>query len=73
MAQSFLRRAIQRGAFPKRMRRKKYFQEAVLFFGIESQAKGKNVPLFIRRSVPSDFLPWWPKGHEAPRYKKRKP
>lgn len=70
MAQSFLRRAIQRGAVPKRMRRKKYFQEAVLFFGIESQAKGKNVPLFIRRSVPSDFLPWWPKGHEAPRYKR---
>ena len=71
MAQSFLRRAIQRGAIPKRMRRKKYFQEGVLFFGIESQAKGKNVPLFIRRSVPSDFLPWWPKGHEAPRYKRK--
>jgi poly(A) polymerase len=71
MAQSFLKRAIQRGAIPKRMRRKKYLQEAVLFFGIESQAKGEKVPFFIRRSVPSDFLPWWPKGHEAPRYKRK--
>jgi poly(A) polymerase len=71
MAQPFLRRAIQWGAIPKRMRRKKYFQEAVLFFGIESQAKGKKVPLFIRRSVPSDLLPWWPKGYEAPRYRRK--
>jgi poly(A) polymerase len=71
-AQSFLRRAIQQGAIPKRMRRKKYFQEAVLFFGIESQAKGKKVPLFIRRSVHSDLLPWWPKGYETP-HDKRKP
>jgi hypothetical protein len=71
MAQSFLGRAIQRGAIPKRMRRKKYFQEAILFFGIESQAKGEKIPLFFRRSVPSDFLPWWPKGYEAPRYKRK--
>ena len=62
MAQPFLRRAIKRGAIPKRMRRKKYLQEAVLFLGIEAQAKGEKVPLFIRRSAPSDFLPWWPKG-----------
>ena len=61
MAQSNLGKAIQRGVVPKRMRMKKYFQEAVLFFGIEAQAKGGKVPPFLRHAVPYDFLPWWPK------------
>jgi poly(A) polymerase len=65
MAQPFLRRAIQRGAIPKRMRRKKYLQEAVLFFGIEAQARGEKVPPFIRHAVPSDLLPWWLKRDET--------
>ena len=61
MAQSILGKAIQRGVVPERMRIKKYFQEAVLFLGIEAEAKGEKVPPFLRRSVPYDFLPWWPK------------
>jgi poly(A) polymerase len=66
-AQPFLRKAINRGAIPRRMRKKKYFQDAVLFFGIEAQAKAKKVPSFLRHAVSSDLLPWWPKGYEAPR------
>jgi poly(A) polymerase len=62
MAQSYLRKAIQRGGIPRRMRMKKYFQEGVLLFGIEAQAQGKKVPFFLRSAVPSGLLPWWPKG-----------
>jgi hypothetical protein len=47
---------------PKRLRLKKYFLEAVLFFGIEAQAKNEKVPHLLRNAVPSDLLPWWPKG-----------
>jgi len=65
MAQPFLQRAIRRGAIPKRMRRKKYFQEAILFFGIEAHARGEKVSPFIRYAVPSDLLPWWPKRDET--------
>ena len=61
MAQSNLGKAIQRGVVPKRMRMKKYFREAVLFFGIEAHVKGEEVPYVIRNAVPSDLLPWWPK------------
>jgi hypothetical protein len=42
------------------MRMKKYFQEAVLLFGIEAEAKGERVPRLLRNSVPSQLLPWWP-------------
>jgi poly(A) polymerase len=59
-AQSYLRKAVQRGAIPRRMRMKKYFQEAVLLFGIEAEAKGERVPRLLRNSVPSQLLPWWP-------------
>jgi hypothetical protein len=34
---------------------KKYFKEAVLFFGIEAEATGRKVPVMIRRTVPSDL------------------
>ncbi len=61
MAQSNLRYSIQREVVPKRFRTKKYFKEAVLFFGIEAEAAGRKIPQVIRRAVPSDFLPWWPK------------
>lgn len=60
-AQSNLRYFIQKGVVPKRLRTKKYFKEAVLFFGIEAEATGKKMPQLIRRAVPSDLLPWWPK------------
>ncbi len=61
MAQSNLRYSIQREVVPKRFRTKKYFKEAILFFGIEAEATGKKIPQVIRRTVPSDLLPWWPK------------
>jgi len=62
MAQSTLKKAIQRPVIPKRLRMKKYFQEAVLLFGIEAQTKGERVPRLLRNAVPPDLLPWWPKG-----------
>lgn len=61
VAQSYLRKAINRGMISKRMRMKKYFQEAVLLFGLKAQAKGEKVPRMIQNTVPSDLLPWWPK------------
>jgi len=62
IAQSNLKKSIHRGVIPKRLRFKKYFLEAVLFFGIEAQAKNERVPRLLRNAVPSDLLPWWPKG-----------
>ena len=61
MAQSNLKKAIQKGVISKRLRMKKYFKEAVLLFGIEAQAKGEKVPRILQNAVPSDLLPWWPK------------
>lgn len=61
IAQTALKKAIDRGMIPKRLRMKKYFQEAVLLFGIKAQAKGEKIPRVIRNAVPSDLLPWWPK------------
>jgi poly(A) polymerase len=61
MAQSNLKKAIQKGVIPKRLRMKKYFKEAVLLFGIEAQAKVEKVPRILKNAVPSDLLPWWPK------------
>ena len=61
MAQSIIKKAIQKGVIPKRLRMKKYFKEAVLLFGIEAQAKREKAPRILRNAVPSDLLPWWPK------------
>ena len=61
IAQPVLKKSIDRGMLPKRLRTKKYFQEAVLLLGITSQAKGERVPRIIRNAVPSDLLPWWPR------------
>jgi poly(A) polymerase len=61
MAQSNLKKSIQKRVIPKRLRLKKYFKEAVLLFGIEAQAKGERVPRILQNAVPPDFLPWWPK------------
>jgi len=61
MAQSNLKKLIQMGVVPKKLRMKKYFKEAVLLFGIEAQAKGEKVPCILQNSVSSDLLPWWPK------------
>lgn len=67
IAQSYLNKAIQRGVVPKRMRMKKYFQEAVLLFGLEAQAKGEKVPRIIQNAAPSGLLPWWPKEFKRKR------
>jgi poly(A) polymerase len=61
MAQSNLKKAIQKGVIPKKLRMKKYFKEAVLLFGIEAQAKGEKVPRILRNAVLPVLLPWWPK------------
>jgi hypothetical protein len=61
MAQSNLKKSIQKGVILKRLGMKKYFKEAVLLFGIEAQAKGEEVPRILQNAVPPDFLPWWPK------------
>ena len=44
IAQSALKKSIDRGVIPKRLKTKKYLREAVLFFGIESEAKGEKGP-----------------------------
>jgi hypothetical protein len=72
VAQSYLRKAINRGMIPKRMRMKKYFQEAVLLFGLKAQAKGEKVPRMIQNTVPSDLLPWWPRESKRRRGRFRK-
>ena len=64
--QPSLERATQRGGIPKRLRMKKYFREAVLFYGILAEAKRERVPPLLRNAVPWDLLPWWP-----PKPKKR--
>ena len=61
IAQANLQKFLRYGVIPKRMRMKRYFQEAVLYFGITAQAKGERVPGLFRHAVPPDFLPWWPK------------
>ncbi len=60
-AQPYLKKSIQKGMIPKRLRTKKYFKEAVLLFGIEAQAKGQKTPRILQNAVPSNLLPWWEK------------
>jgi len=59
MAQSNLKKAIEKGVIFKKLRMKKYFKEAILLFGIEAQARGEKVPRIIQNAAPSDLLPWW--------------
>ena len=68
MAQSNLKKSIQKGVIPKRLRMKKYFKEAVLLFGIEAQANGEKVPRILQNAVPSGLLPWWQKGFKRRRH-----
>jgi poly(A) polymerase len=72
IAQSYIRNAVLRGMIPRRLRTKKYFEEAVLLYGIEAEAQGQKVPALLRRTVPSDLLPWWPKEFRKPRPRHRK-
>jgi poly(A) polymerase len=70
--QPILMRAIQRGGILRRLRAKKYFNEAVLYLGIEAEAKGERVPGVLRHALPSDFLPWWPRDHRRRRPRHRR-
>ncbi len=72
MAQSNLRKSIQTGVIPKRLRMKKYFKHAVLLFGIEAQAKGEKVPRILQNAVSSNLLPWWPKESGRRRQARRR-
>ncbi len=61
VAQSNIKRSLQKGVISKKLRMKRYFKEAVLLFGIEAQAKGEKIPRILQNAVPPDLLPWWPK------------
>lgn len=73
IAQPILMKAIQRGGILRRLRTKKYFNEAVLYLGIEAEARGDRVPAVLRHAVPADFLPWWPRDQKRrhPRHRHR--
>ena len=60
-AQLNLKKSIQKGVIPNRLRMKKYFREAVLLLGLEAQAKGKKIPRILQNAVPFERLPWWPR------------
>ena len=61
VAQSNIKKSIQRGVIFKKLRMKKYFKEAILLFSIVAQANGENIPRILRNVIPSDLLPWWPR------------
>jgi poly(A) polymerase len=61
LAQSNIKKSIQRGVIFKKLRMKKHFKEAVFLFGIEAQAKGEKTPRILQKAVPSHLLPWGPK------------
>jgi len=61
VAQSNIKRSLQKGVVSKKLRMKRYFKEAVLLFGIEAQAKGEKVPRILQNAAPPDLLPWWSK------------
>jgi poly(A) polymerase len=44
IAQWILGKAARRGFIPKRIKTKKYFQDAALVFGIKARAKGEKIP-----------------------------
>jgi poly(A) polymerase len=73
MAQTNLRRSVETGGIPRRLKMKKYFKDAVFLFGIGAQVKGEIVPRLLRSTVSPDALPWWPKEirrrHERKRWR----
>jgi poly(A) polymerase len=52
IAQSILRKSVQRGFIPKKLRLKKYIREAILLFVIEARAKGETAPPLLQRQLP---------------------
>ena len=72
VAQSNIKRSLQKGVIPRKLRMKRYFKEAVLLFGIEAQAKGEKMPRILQNAAPPDLLPWWPKEIRRRRMKRKK-
>jgi poly(A) polymerase len=72
VAQSYITKSIDRGTLPKRLRMKKYFQEAAFLYCLEAEAKKEKVPSLLRRATPSDMLPWWPREFGGSRRRRRK-
>ncbi len=70
-AQSNLNHYLQRGKLPKRFRSKKYFKNAVLFYGLEAEATGRKTPRLLRQALPSGFLPWWPREGRKSKRRRR--
>ncbi len=74
MAQTNLRKSVETGSVPRRLRMKKYFKDAVFLFGLGASAKEEKVPRILRHTVSPDLLPWWPKQitrrHERIRWKR---
>jgi hypothetical protein len=58
IAQAALKKALERGVIPKRLRTKKYLNEAVLLYAIEVRARKEKIPRLFYNAVPSDLLPW---------------
>jgi hypothetical protein len=71
-AQSYISKSMNRGAIPKRLRLKKYFQEAAFLYGLVAEARKERVPGLLRRVLPSGPLPGWPKEPEEPRRRRRR-
>jgi hypothetical protein len=72
VAQSNIKRSLQKGVVSKKLRMKRYFKEAVLLFGIEAQAKGERTPRILQNAAPPDLLPWWPKEIRRRRMQRKK-
>ena len=69
--QPFLRVSVRRGMIPGRLRKKKYYEDAVVLYGMETEAGGERVPPLLRRTVATDLLPWWPREVAAPRRRRK--
>jgi poly(A) polymerase len=69
--QPSLRMSVRRGMVPGRLRKKKYYEDVVVLYGMESEAGGEKVPSFLRRTVPPDLLPWWPRDVSPPGRRRR--
>ena len=72
MTRSSLERALQKGGISRRLRMKRYFKDVVLLYGIVAEAKGEKVSSALRRTAPSDLLPWWPKEYRRRRRRFRR-
>ncbi len=72
IAQRILRKFLSQGLLPRRIRIKKYFQEAAIFLGIVAQARGERVSHLLHQAFPPEFLPWWPKEYKRRRHRRNR-